>query len=303
MRVGALARLAVVFLAMALGACAYNPKTGELRLAGDASALRPGETFVDPFTLVDIYFGNNDCPECGAKICRDCGRCPYGSRNCRPQPVRAPTISELFAPNNQPYVGIQAGYGWGQGDMTHPFAPAATNANINGGIVGLFGGTRCFTYDPRTGTCVRLSGSVNWSGVSGSSPPNFGGEINRSRIGWFVTANVEVDTKVQQWLEARTGHGWTPQGGSFGPPSIFIAAGPAWGSTKVDFAGDTTNNTSFGWNVQVGVKVPLKTIPNTDFILNYTYVNLGSTSIPTAAGTGHVDFEIQAVMTGAQIKF
>jgi opacity protein-like surface antigen len=46
----------VIFLGLALGACAYNPKTGELRVATPDN-LRPGETWFTPRQLVDLWSG------------------------------------------------------------------------------------------------------------------------------------------------------------------------------------------------------------------------------------------------------
>jgi opacity protein-like surface antigen len=183
--------------------------------------------------------------------------------------------------------------------MNHPFAPAATDADINGGTVGLYGGTSCFYYIPGTNSCIRINGSVNLSGINGTSPPNFGGEINKSRVGWFVNSNVEIVISVQEALHMLyPDHASAPQGRSFGPAAIFIAAGPALVGTKIDFAGDTTNSTKIAFNVQTGVIFPVN--QNAAVRLSFLYLDAGNTSIPTAAGPAHVNIRTTAAMLGIE---
>src|SRR5438876_4718421 len=53
----------VIVLGLALGACAYNPKTGQLRVAGP-DGVKPGERWFSPYDIAAIYSGDF-CPTCG----------------------------------------------------------------------------------------------------------------------------------------------------------------------------------------------------------------------------------------------
>jgi hypothetical protein len=74
MQAGVFARVGVVLYGLALGACAYNPKTGEFRPAGGSEQLRPGEIYLDPLKLLEIWSGQETCPGCGGTWCPDCGK-------------------------------------------------------------------------------------------------------------------------------------------------------------------------------------------------------------------------------------
>jgi opacity protein-like surface antigen len=149
MLAGAFARLGVVLLlGFVLGACAYNPQTGEFRPLADRTALRAGETYLGPYALADIFFGY--CPECGG---------------------------DYFGPR---YI-LEAGGAWTQGNMRHPFAPAETDAWGGGVIASIGAESRCYVV-PGSDICLRIGGFLNASTLQGKSPPNFGGEVSRFNV-------------------------------------------------------------------------------------------------------------------------
>jgi hypothetical protein len=231
---------------------------------------------------------------------------PWGLGNVQNIDVTAQSLTSMFEKN---FVGVQAGGLWGNGDMTHPAGGAfASNANLSGGYGGLVVGTRCFPflpaqnipgaiYNTETGVCWRGEGSVNFGSISGTGAPNVGDEINRSKIGTFATLNAQVliplsapGTRILlRFSNVGTG------------VRLIVGGGLAVGATKINFAGATTTDTRVGFNGQAGFIVPVS--PGGAVRINYFIMNLGNTTIPTAAGNGRVDFWAQGVNFGFEQHF
>lgn len=203
---------------------------------------------------------------------------------------------------NSWYAGPMAGIALaGMADMIHPFAPAATDASISGGYIGAFGGTPCLFQVPSlffAPSCLRVEGGINLSNISGTSPPNFGGEIMRAKIRSFAVLDAQVVTPIYTSTHSND---WYPVPGFRTAVDLFYGVGPAVGNTSVDFAGAATSNTRLGFNAQAGFIFRFR--PNMAVRANYFIVDLGSTPIPTAAGTGRVDFWAQGVNFGLEFRY
>lgn len=289
---GAFVRLCVVFLALALGACAYNPKTGELRLVGDPKALRTGETYVDPATLATIYFGNyDDCPECGAELCPNCGRCPYGSRNCRP-------INEYknLIPVSRWAIGGEIGGLWGTGEMDHFFPPANTNSRINDFVAtGTLEYSRALAYNSRNGviTWGRIGLDIT-TPTSGHSSPNFGGEVLDSRIGWQFAPKIGVSMQFTE-KNGRTA-GIFPLN-----HCMWIMGGPVFANVKDTFADEQHSKTTTGWTIGAGLDFNYSSQWTARVSINYT--DLGTNTVPLPGGPVRIDHTDWALKIGLLKRF
>ena len=265
----------VLVLALALGACAYNPKTGQLRLTGP-DGVKAGERWFSPDDIVAIYSGDF-CPTCG-------------------------TIGEVHSyrsdlvPVERWSYGVSVGGLWGTGEMNHFFPDANTNSQISNFVAtGTFEYSRSVGYDPsramekwlRYGVDVRTP-------VSGNSSPNFGGEVLQSHIGWMVTPKVGASV---QFLEK---NGKTSD---FIPINhcYWMTGGLSFANVKDRFADFEHSKTAVGWTVGAGID--FNYAKDWTVRLGIEYTDLGTNTISLPGGPVKVDHTDWSVKLGLFKRF
>jgi outer membrane protein with beta-barrel domain len=271
----------VIFLGLALGACAYNPKTGELRVAAPDN-LRPGETWYTPQQLVDLWSG--------AEYWDYCERHPCPFFISRPPDRYAPraTYADLIPVSRWSY-GLSIGGDWGKGEMNHFFAPADTNSRIRDVVA-----TASLEYS-RAYAYNQSLNMVSWgragldltTPTSGNSPPNFGGEVLKSHIGWMLYGKVGASW---QFLEK---NGKTS--GIF-PMNhcLWMTAGPVIANVRDDFADESHSKTALGWAVAAGFD--FNYTPDWTVRLGVQYTDLGKNTVSLPGGpvaVDHTDFSVK----------
>ena len=178
------------------------------------------------------------------------------------------------------YIGINAGYGWGQSSWTS--AVAATGAfNVTGPLAG---GT--LGYNVQTGAWVfGLEGDYDWANIKGSTTVNcpLGCE---TKLGWLATVRGRLGYALDRFLP-------------------YITAGGAFGNIKATtpgFAG--ASQTQAGWTAGLGVEYAF--VSNWSAKLEYLYVDLGKFDCGTACGAvppDDIKFTTHILRAGLNYKF
>lgn len=176
------------------------------------------------------------------------------------------------------YVGLQAGYGWG--DSRHVDANGvATSRFDTDGFVG--GGTLGFNY--QTGQIVwGLETDISYADVSGSTSVLGFGYTSSMDWLWTVRGRIGLDM-----------NGWMP----------YITGGLAVADISASSLGGAASNsdTKAGWTVGGGVEVKMDR--NWSFKAEYLFVDLGDLSVPTPTPI-KADFDnLHIVRAGINYKF
>jgi outer membrane immunogenic protein len=190
-------------------------------------------------------------------------------------PVKAPppVIAPVFTWTG-PYVGISAGYGWGDSDRWGGGAPGSID--IDGALVGLTLG-----YNWQVNQFVfGVEGDISWSDISGGGP--CGGLGCSTQNDWLGTVRGRL--------------GWAA--GQFMP---YLTGGLAVGNIDATLAGGTSSTTNAGWTVGAGIEAALWGPVSAK--IEYLYVDLGSTDGFPAFPGGGAEFTTNIVRAGLNYRF
>ena len=198
-----------------------------------------------------------------------------------PKP-RAPVYVPFFSWNG-PYVGLNAGYGWGTSNWTDTVTSASTgDFNLNGGLFGLTIGMNW----QMLGTLIfGAEADFGWSGIKGSvSPALCGGSCETSNA-WLGTAR------------GRIGYAWDRL-------MPYVTAGGAFGSVKVSDGFGSVSTTRFGWVVGLGLEYAA--VDRWTVKLEYIYVDLGKATCDAACAGGNpfeAAFKAGILRAGVNYRF
>lgn len=180
------------------------------------------------------------------------------------------------------YLGVQAGYAWGNADDNFPADPTAeTDASVKGGFAGVYTG-----YNWQAGNIVfGVDGDINISGIDGRSSPNRFGEFIDTDVNWMGAARARVGYAMDRVL-------------------IYGAGGAAIAGVDINLQDpvgsfDTASETLTGWTLGAGAEVAF-----TDNMIGraeYRYTDLGD--IDYLNGTGSVDINLHTISAGVAYKF
>ena len=184
------------------------------------------------------------------------------------------------------YIGLQAGYGWGNTDQFDDGGPGPS-FKWDGGVVG---GT--LGYNWQAGALVLgLEGDLSWSGIKGSitNPPGWGCGVSptcHNEVKWFGTARGRVGYAMDRAL-------------------IFATAGVAWGRLYADFTACAPvqfciEETRSGWTAGGGLEWAFA--PNWSAKVEYLYVDLGSFLVNTTDSLGMTG-KLNVVRGGVNWRF
>lgn len=200
-------------------------------------------------------------------------------------PPRAPSFVPFFTWNGF-YLGLNAGYGFGQSSWTNTVVPQATTGNF-GVSGGLFGGT--IGYNVQFSTAVfGVEGDMAWSGIKGSSSPattGCAGPCETSNT-WLGTARGRLGYAFDRFLP-------------------YVTAGAAFGEIKgTVVGGNSFTNTKVGWTAGLGMEYAF--LGPWSAKLEYLYVDLGKVTCSAAcSGAAPIDvtFTSNIIRAGVNYKF
>jgi outer membrane immunogenic protein len=156
-----------------------------------------------------------------------------------------------------PYMGIQAGYGWGDSDHTDVGGNGTGDFDIDG-FVG--GGTVGFNHQ-MDNLVLGVEMDLSLAGINGNSD-TFGGAYE-THIDWFGTTRLRAGFAVDNILLFATGG---------------LAFGEVEGST-INFGGVSNSDVNFGWTVGAGAEFAFS--EQLSFKAEYLYVDLGEVRLAT----------------------
>ena len=192
-----------------------------------------------------------------------------------PARVVQPVIAAPVFTWTGPYVGINAGYGFGNSDFRGGTSPGSFD--VNGAMVGLTLG-----YNWQVNQAVfGLEGDINWSDISGGR-----------------TCAIAVGCSMQNdWLGTVRGR----LGYAMGQFMPYVTGGLAVGNIDARAAGGSSSTTNAGWTLGAGIEAALWG-PVTAKV-EYLYVDLGrGDPIPGTLGT-RADFNTSIVRAGLNYRF
>jgi outer membrane immunogenic protein len=164
------------------------------------------------------------------------------------------------------YVGLNAGYAFGDADWSTFAADPSPTGFLVGGTLG---------YNLQTGSWVwGIEGDMAWANIDDSVG------ARTSEIAWFGTARGRIGYA-----------GW----GSMMP---YITAGAAFAGVENSIGPASTSETRVGWTAGVGLEYMVWT--NWSMKFEYLYADLGTADAP---GPSTVDMNSHIIRAGLNYRF
>jgi outer membrane immunogenic protein len=194
---------------------------------------------------------------------------------------RAPAYVPFFTWNGF-YVGLNAGYGFGQSGWTDTVTQVSTgNFDVSGALVG---GTAGYNFQ-FGGWVFGIEADVGWSNIKGSTATNCLGTCQTSND-WLGTARGRVGYAFDRFLPYFTG-------------------GAAFGGIKTSVTGvGNFSDTGVGWTGGAGLEYAFA--DRWTAKIEYLYVDLGKTTCNTTCSGGNpfdVTFTANIVRGGVNYRF
>jgi outer membrane immunogenic protein len=190
----------------------------------------------------------------------------------RAMPVKAPEIVTPIYNWTGPYIGIQAGGGWGHSDFSGTFPGSA---NTSGGLVG---GTLGYNWQINQ-MVVGLETDIAWSNIRGSSACGVGFSCE-TKNNWLGTTRARLGLAYDRFMP-------------------YVTGGFAYGGLRGSVNGvGSSSGTKGGWTVGGGLEAAISG-PWTAKI-EYLYVDLGN--VDTTLG-GQANFKTNIVRAGLNYRF
>jgi outer membrane immunogenic protein len=182
------------------------------------------------------------------------------------------------------YVGINAGYGWGNSTWTNALSTTGNFRTTGTAIGGTLG------YNLQTGLWVwGIEGDLDWSNIKGSSSAGLYCSLGtcETKNTWLGTFRGRIGYAMDRWLPYITG-GLAFGGVKMTPPAIFGA-----GATQ----------TRTGWALGAGVEYAFMGAWSAK--LEYLYVDLGTANCAAASCflATDVKFNTNLVRVGVNYRF
>jgi len=173
-----------------------------------------------------------------------------------------------------PYVGINAGYGFGNSDFRGAAAPGSFD--VNGAMLGVTLG-----YNWQVNQVVfGLEGDINWSDISGNGTCS--GLACSVQNDWIGTVRGRLGYAMGQFMP-------------------YVTGGLAFGNIDSRVAGITDSTTNVGWTIGAGLEAALWG-PVTAKV-EYLFVDLGRGDPITGTGGTRADFTTNIVRAGLNYRF
>ena len=167
------------------------------------------------------------------------------------------------------YVGVNAGYAFGESDWDPAPGSFDTDGFLAGGTLG---------YNLQTGNIVwGIEGDLNWTNIKGDE------------------AGVETRVPYLGTVRGRIGYAFD----RFLP---FVTGGAAIGQVRMNTGAGKDEETRIGWTVGAGVEWAF--LANWSAKIEYLYVDLGESSCDIAACAGtDVSFNTSIIRGGLNYRF
>ncbi|MBT1157136.1 porin family protein [Aminobacter anthyllidis] len=187
------------------------------------------------------------------------------------------------------YVGLQAGYGWGDGDLSSDVGVVAAPADIDGWLGGVYAG---YNHQLANNIVVGIDADIAWSGIDGFGQaflfgiPVPGGGVDYE-LNWTGAVRAKLGYAVDRFLP-------------------YIAGGVAFaGADATVFTGGTPvqeySDTLVGWTVGVGVEYAFT--DNLTGRAEYRYSDYGDLDFSEGGASGSFGFKTSDVRVGLAYKF
>jgi outer membrane immunogenic protein len=188
------------------------------------------------------------------------------------------------------YVGVDAGYLWGDGTFEVEGTTETADGDIDGWLAGVYAG---YNYQFANNLVLGLDADIAWSNADGFGQAVTGGVPGPADTGilyelnWTGAARMKVGYAMDRFLP-------------------YIAGGLAFGGVDATSftAGVATaegDDTMVGWTIGAGLEYAF-----TDNMIGraeYRYTDLGDFDITNGATIGHVGVQTHDVRLGLAYKF
>lgn len=222
------------------------------------------------FLLAGVIFGLLST----AAVAADLGR-PYGrpSNKDQPEPYYPPPFSWSGF-----YVGLQAGWAWGDVDATTTIPTEAFSYSTDGFIGGAHVGVNW-----QASTLVfGIEADIEGSGLGGSGVGTFG-NIHSTDVNWLGSVRGRLGVTV------------TPR------TLLYATGGWAFGGVDINSTVGSFNSTRTGWTAGAGIEHAIS--PFTMVRLEYRFTDLGSETFSNGLSTDTSDVMFSAIRAGISWKF
>lgn len=175
------------------------------------------------------------------------------------------------------YLGLNAGYGFGESDWQNPAVSMEPTGAVVGGTIG---------YNLQTGTWVwGLEADIAWSGMKDDIA--CGGGTCSTEAKWFGTARGRLG--YAGW------NNWLP----------YLTAGAAFAGVEAsNTVAGSASETMIGWTVGLGLEYAF--MGNWSLKGEYLYADLGNMDCPTcnvAGAANEVSYTTNIVRAGLNYRF
>jgi outer membrane immunogenic protein len=188
------------------------------------------------------------------------------------------------------YVGVEAGYLWGDGTFEVDGTAETADGDIDGWLAGVYAG---YNYQFANNLVLGLDADIAWSNADGFGQALTGGVPGPADTGilyelnWTGAARMKVGYAMDRFLP-------------------YIAGGLAFGgvdatSFTAGVATAAADDTMVGWTIGAGLEYAF-----TDNMIGraeYRYTDLGDFDITNGAAVGHVGVQTHDVRLGFAYKF
>lgn len=189
------------------------------------------------------------------------------------------------------YVGLQAGYGWGdvdgEADVGGTDATGDYDYEIDGFIAGIHAG-----YNHQFNNfVVGVEGDVEYASLDGSGggdDPGFGSFYHETELDWLATLRLRAGFAIDRLLIYGTGgFAWAHVDQAFGETG--------------DPALDDGDRSRWGWTLGAGAEYAFAT--NWTARAEYRYYDLGDDDVSGVGFSDDNDITLHTIRLGASYKF
>jgi outer membrane immunogenic protein len=195
-------------------------------------------------------------------------------------PAQAPAFAPIAYNWTGGYVGLNAGWGWGNSSWVNRTGSTG-DFNVDGGLVG---GTLGYNFQSGQ-TVFGVETDLAWTGLEGTTRAVCPGGCTTSN-NWLGTTRGRLGIAMDRWMP-------------------FVSGGAAYGDVEANLRATTQSENRLGWTLGAGMEFALA--GNWTAKGEYLYVDLGEMNCNVAAcggaGNTKVDFNSHILRAGLNYRF
>jgi outer membrane immunogenic protein len=193
----------------------------------------------------------------------------------RPLPMKAPPPAAPFYDWSGFYVGLNAGYGWGDSHWTTLSVPYNTSGGLIGGTIG-------YNWQTPSRIVLGVEGDIDWTDINGGGGCVLVGPC-RTNNNWLGTVRGRAGFALDRFMP-------------------YVTGGAAFGDIKGTTPFGSATSTQAGWALGGGLEVGLSR--NWSVKVEYLHVDLGSfTCAVCTPAPSSVNFNADIVRGGVNVRF